>query len=239
LKTLIVSITALLLNSCKRILTPTPAPTAQPTAITKPTLTTKPSPTPTPQLPDLCAAGGDRSAETYLFGSGATRVKETEPGLYQIVIDKNINPNAFRVDAEFIRLGVLNPNLSYKVLWLDTDENVLGEFDANYNALDQQFSAIIKDPSEGDSGQLIPAAILTSEQADICLGHPDFNHRIMIWNGVYYLLLDEGVRFERVLVKSWQSGDSSGAGGSSASGGGTPGGGVPGDGSPGGGTPGS
>jgi len=52
LKTLIVSITAALLNSCKRILTSTPTPTALPTATNtptpRPTFTPKPSPTPTP-----------------------------------------------------------------------------------------------------------------------------------------------------------------------------------------------
>lgn len=127
------ALAALFLNACKRAITPAPAPAWEPTekAITGPSVTPAPSDTPMPPLPDFCRPVLGEATEVYLFGKKAIRVSEIELGVYQIIIDRNIDAGVFRADIEYTLLAELNRDLPYFILWLNQERNIQKVFEAS------------------------------------------------------------------------------------------------------------
>ncbi len=204
-----------------------PTPTSKPKSTNTPAPEATPTYTPTPELPDFCKIG-DGIFETYLFGVGATRVKELEPGAYQIVIDKNINAGATFAEIFYTMISQLDSTLNYQIIWLKDGGLPIETFNAEFNPNDGALTAKITNLREDDSGSLITAVEFDSVSAINCDTHPDFLGKIISFRGQKYLLIGNPIQFKPVLVKSLTPNSSGGTGsGSGSTGGGTPGGGTP------------
>ena len=202
LKSILLGISAFFLDACRK--PDPPAPKASPTPIPantpQPTATATPSPSPTPALPSYCRSIPD--AETYLFGIGATRVQELEPGVYQLVIDKNIDVSSLSANIGFVLHGNLNAELIYKILRLNEIEKIVDVYDAEYISSESRLIGEISNLREGEFGTLVPVSILADWQRITCHKHPDFVGNIFQDDSLSLLQVSSGIRFERILVKS-------------------------------------
>jgi len=218
IKKIWVGISAAFLSACK----PDPEPLLSATATMIPTKTDTPQPlrtatsSPTPQLPEYCTIMED--AESFLFGIDATRVEEIEPGVYKVVIDKNINPGVLYGSIEYVLLADLDQERTYQVVWLDAENEVLNEYDVLFNPIEEQISCEITGLRKDDFGTMAAVLLLSDDEAQLCLLHPDFNGQIVNVNSKSLLIIQPTVKFEPELVKSRAGSGSSGGTGSGSDG---------------------